>query len=71
MLEKAKSLEKKIKESVEPNSQKTNVETLSAIKNDDPVGLEINPTTKSDEELAVKPVDEEIKNLGDSSLKNE
>lgn len=31
----------------------------------------MNPTTKFDVELAIKPVDEEKKNLGDGSLKNE
>jgi len=41
------------------------------VKNDEPVSMEMDTTTKSDGEFSVKPVDEEIKNTVDSSVKTE
>lgn len=74
-LEKSKSLEKKVKENIDHDSQKKiqksdSVES-SVVKNDEPVSMEMDTTTKSDGEFSVKPVDEEIKNTVDSSVKTE
>lgn len=75
LLEKTKSLEKKVKENIDHDSSKKiqksdNVE-LSVVKNDEPISIEIDTTTKSDGEFIGKPVDEEIKNTVDSSVKTE
>jgi len=67
LLEKTKSLEKKVKENIDHDSkkkiQKSDSVESSVVKNDEP---EMD-TTKPDEEFTVKPVDEEIKSLVDSS----
>ncbi|XP_060875849.1 TRAF3-interacting protein 1 [Metopolophium dirhodum] len=75
LLEKTKSLEKKVKENIDHDSQKKiqksdSVES-SVVKNDEPVSMEMDTTTKSNGEFSVKPVDEEIKNTVDSSVKTE
>lgn len=68
MLEKTKSLEKKVKENIDHDSkkkiQKSDSVESSVVKNDEP---EMDTTTKPDEEFSVKPVDEEIKSVVDSS----
>lgn len=75
LLEKTKSLEKKVKENIDQDSQKKiqksdSVES-SVVKNDEPVRIEMDTLAKSDGEFNVKPVDEEIKNIVDSSVKTE
>lgn len=68
MLEKTKSLEKKVKENIDHDSkkkiQKSDTVESSVVKNDEP---KMDTTTKPDEEFAVKLVDEEIKSVVDSS----
>lgn len=68
MLEKTKSLEKKVKENIDHDSkkkiQKSDSVESSVVKNDEP---EIDTTSKSDEEFTVKPVDEEIKSVVNNS----
>jgi len=43
----------------------------SVVKNDEPIRIEMNTLTKSDGEFSIKPVDEEIKYIVDSSVKTE
>jgi len=68
LLEKTKSLEKKVKENIDHDSkkkiQKSDSVESSVVKNDEP---EIDTTSKSDEEFTVKPVDEEIKSVVNNS----
>ncbi|XP_027836665.2 TRAF3-interacting protein 1 [Aphis gossypii] len=72
LLEKTKSLEKKVKENIDHDSkkkiQKSDSVESSVVKNDEP---EMDTTTKPDEEFSVKPVDEEIKSVVDSSKTEE
>ncbi|CAH1737155.1 unnamed protein product [Aphis gossypii] len=72
LLEKSKSLEKKVKENIDHDSkkkiQKSDSVESSVVKNDEP---EMDTTTKPDEEFSVKPVDEEIKSVVDSSKTEE
>lgn len=72
LLEKTKSLEKKVKENIDHDSkkkiQKSDSVESSVVKNDEP---EIDTTTKPDEEFIVKPVDEEIKSVVDNSKTEE
>ncbi|KAF0763702.1 TRAF3-interacting protein 1 [Aphis craccivora] len=72
LLEKTKSLEKKVKENIDHDSkkkiQKSDSVESSVVKNDEP---EIDTTSKSDEEFTVKPVDEEIKSVVNNSKTEE
>lgn len=71
MLEKTKSQERKIKESIDYDSQKTNNENSSVNKNDELANMENDTIKNSEVEFTIKPVDEEIKNIVDDSLKIE
>lgn len=51
--------------------QKPNSEDLLVVKNDEPITMEIDLSKKSNVESSVKPVNDEIKNIVDNSLKNE
>lgn len=63
MLEKTKSQEKKVKENIYRDSQKTNSKNLAVVKNDELINIEKDTTKNSDVEFVIKPIDEEIKNI--------
>uniref|UniRef100_A0A2S2PN62 TRAF3-interacting protein 1 n=1 Tax=Schizaphis graminum TaxID=13262 RepID=A0A2S2PN62_SCHGA len=75
LLEKTKSIEKKVKENIDHDSQKkiqkSDSMESSVAKNDESNIIEMDTTTKPVGEFTVKPVDEEIKSIVDSSVKTE
>lgn len=75
VFEKTKSQEKKLKESADHDSlkniQKSNCEDLPVVNNDEPINMEIDLSKKNVIESSVKPVNDEIKNVVDNSLKTE
>lgn len=72
VLEKTKPQVKKVKEKIEHDSKKNiqksnNIET-SVDKNEELVNIEYNTTNISSVESAIKPINEETKNITDISL---